>query len=88
MKYWPPSSGRSSRNKPDEHGAELTHAYAAARRPRERRPAGYSISGAPLLLWGTKGRHLYRGARALLGLELGEGIGGLEKVRASPEGRR
>ena len=57
MRNWPSSSGRYSRNiKPDEDGADLTQAYAAARRPRERRPAGYSISGAILHIWGTKER--------------------------------
>ena len=83
LKNWPPSSGRASRNNNlDEHGAGVTQAYAAARRPRERRPAGYSMGGAPLHIWGAKDRSpLFWIARHIMPRTRGGGMGVVERTR-------
>ena len=81
LRNWPPSSGRVSRkDKPDENGADLTQAYAAA--PRERRPAGYSMGGALIHIWGPKDRPpLLRRARHIRPRTRGGDMGVSERTR-------
>ena len=87
LRNWPPSSGRASRkDKPDENGADLTQAYAAAPAKGGQRDIVWAALSS--IYGDLKTGPLYFGARAILGHELGTAIWGLANVRASPNGRR